>query len=240
MTLPGLIDHSVIAQNCDHSRYDKVARTLLLYEIDNCDVIAGRRHVAVGLMRPTRRTLCGHWYEMALLTRDWGREPAQAGHGLPRGEESRVWNALESRPTASRMLRSRVPRPYYSRTTELHIRYPLPSPFHCLWLQSRDGTGSVSLSPGNHPYADSPGVTQSIKSTSRTSSRPKSDIRSVYGGNRTGSLAPSPGLARPRVRTATGRPSDGTRRANVAVLVLPPVPRCLRRDTVWLLAGQAG
>lgn len=43
---------------------------MLLYEIDNCDVIAGRRHVTVGLMRPTRRTLCGHWYEMALLTRD--------------------------------------------------------------------------------------------------------------------------------------------------------------------------
>lgn len=70
MTLPGLIDHPVIAQNCDHSRYNKVAWTLLLYEIDNCDVIAGRRHVTVGLMRPTRRTLCGHWYEMALLTRD--------------------------------------------------------------------------------------------------------------------------------------------------------------------------
>src|SRR5437762_742368 len=65
-------------------------------------------------------------------------------------------------------------------------------------------------------------------------------VRSSYGGRRVGASASGQGPAGPRVRAAAGRPGDGACRADVAVTVLSPVPRSIRRYTVRLLAGQAG
>ena len=58
---------------------------------------------------------------------------------------------------------------------------------------------------------------------------------SSYGGRRAGASAPGSGLAGSGVCATARRPGDGARCADVAVTVLPPVPRGLWRYTVRLL-----